>query len=219
MLTLEQRAELVVTDAWRRLPPIKRQASIAAIVLEDIGAKHGSFAPDGILTLSTRLFEGTNAAQIRMIDVNGNDPPLCEPCASRALGTTIHEMAHAIGMATGLDDTSEWLRLSGWCLSDDDPQGTARYWESRPGWFPHGPSSWRHRTGVFFCRDYSRKSPSEDFGDAVAYIALGWEQYFLGASGQAKLAYLRSEVWGENGARAIVAARQRWKKRLTGVGS
>lgn len=215
MLTLEQRAELVIAEAWRRLPPMKRQMAIEDIYLLDMGEKHGSYSPDDhILTLNTRLFSGDNPAQIEMIDVQGNDPPRCEPCVSRALATTLHEMAHAIGAVTGLDDTGEWMRLSGWVLSDDDPVGTARYWEYRAGWFPHGPSPWRHRTGVWFTRSYAKKSPQEDFADAVAYIALGWDAFFAKASGEAKLAYLRRKVWYENGVGAIRAAKIRWEKKL-----
>ena len=220
MLTLYQRAELVIAEAWRRLPPVKRQMAIAGIYLVDMGEKHGSYSPDDhILTLSVRLFEGDNPAQLRMIDVNGNDPPLCEPCASRALATTLHELAHAIGTATGLDNTSEWLRLSGWVLSDDDPPWTGRYWESRPGWFPHGPSPWRHRAGCWFTRNYAEKSPAEDFADCCTHIALGWSRFFdASANGQAKLAYLRREVWQETGTHAIVAARHRWQEKLAEVG-
>jgi hypothetical protein len=215
MLTLEQRAELVIAEAWRRLPPIKRQASIAEIVLEDLGAKHGSFNPDtGVLTLSTRLFEGDNAAQLMMIDCDGNAPPLREECVSRCLHTATHELFHAIGTTTRLDSTDEWLRLSGWIRRSDNPLGTDRYWESRVGW-EQGPSEWRHRVGCWWTRDYARRSPFEDFADCCTHIALGWSRFFeVSANGRAKLSYLRREVWGEKGTQAIAAARQRWQKRL-----
>lgn len=221
MLTLEQRAEAVLVEAWRRLPPLKRQTSIGEVIFADLGAKHGSWSPDThTLTLSTRLFTGETPAQLMLIDSDGNAPPLSHTYVSRALHTTIHELSHAIGTATGLDETSEWLRLSGWVLSDDDPPGTDRYWEDRPGW-PQGPSPWRHRTGgVWFVRDYSRKTPAEDFADAVTHVALGWSRFFeVSDSGRAKLCYVRREVWGERGAVAIAAARERWQARLlAGVG-
>ncbi len=219
MLTVNQRAELVLSEAWRRLPPIKRQMAIAGIYVIDMGEKHGSYSPDDkILTLSDRLFAGENPGQIRLIDIDGNDPPVREPYVGRALATALHECAHAIGTATGLDKASEWLGLSVWVLSDDDPQGTCRYWESRPGWFPHGPSPWRHRDDVFFTRVYAEKSPEEDFADAVAYVALGWARHFeTSANGRAKLAYIRKHVWQETGPRAITAARQRWQRRLVGA--
>lgn len=216
MTTYEARAEAVLLEAWRRLPPLKRDAYITRIDLDDLGAKHGSYAPDtGVLTLSTRLFMGANAAQVMMIDVNGETPPLCEPCCSRALHTSIHECLHAIGTATGLDSSEPWLRLSGFELTAMESQGTQRYWESRPGWEP-GPSPWRYREDAYMPRAYSGKSPQECFADCGTHVALGWTAGFdASANGRAKLAYMRREVWGERGMQAVQAAQQRWQGRLT----
>lgn len=219
MLTLDQRALAVLVAAWRLLPPMKNQALIAAVFLEDMGAKHGSYGiDDERMGLSTRLFQGENAAQLLMIDVHGNSPPQVAPFCSRALHTAIHELAHAIGAGTGLDATQEWLGLSSWVKDDDDPQGTGRYWENRPGWGPHGPSPWRYRLNTWFPRFYSTKSPHECFADCVAHIALGWSDFFEAPQPQranaiAKLRYLRREVWGERGALALAAARSHWQQR------
>lgn len=214
MLSLDDRARVVFTEAWHLLPPLKEAIVIDDIVLENLHAKHGSYDPDTqTLTLSTRLFMG-DVQEIPLIDVDGQDPPLTLPCVSRALHTTLHEIAHALGAATGLDSTPTWLRLSTWAEASDDPQGTARYWECRPGW-PYGPSSWRHRTGCWFVREYSRKSPHEDFADGVTHVALGWTDAFgTSANGSAKLAYMRQHVWQETGVSAMTAACRRWQKRL-----
>ena len=216
MLSLDDRVLAVLTEAWRLLPPLKSKAYLAAIGLERLGNQHGSYSPeDGTLILNVDLFIGGTPEQIRLIDVDGNDPPLCMPCVSRPLHTTLHELSHAIGTATGLDESPEWLALSGWQCAPDDPEGTARYWESRPGWAPQGPSEWRHRLGCWFTREYARRSPFELFADACTHIALGWTTPFATSpNGVAKLQYLRREVWGETGILALTAARDRWRQRL-----
>jgi hypothetical protein len=223
MLTLHDRALAVLVQAWRLLPAIKHQADLAAVEVCDMGAKHGSYAmDDGTLGLSTRLFMGDNPAQLMMLDVNGDAPPNTVPFCSRALHTALHELAHAIGAGTGLDDTDAWRGLSGWVQADDDPEGTRRYWESRPGWTPSGPSDWRYRVGTWFVRDYSTKSPYEDFADCVAHMALGWHDFLAApgpwqANGRAKLRYLTRQVWEETSSQALAAAAQRWRRRLVGV--
>ena len=213
MFSLEDRAVVALAEAWRLLPPIKRQADIAEIGLVDLGAKHGTYDLDThALLLSTRLFDGFSH-MVPLIDIHGNDPPQTTPCSSRALHTATHECAHAIGVATGLDSTSTWLRLSSWVQAEDTPQGTARYTEDRPGW-EQGPSDWRYRAGSWFPRKYSSKSPHEDFADCVAHVALGWHDFFVTPSGIAKLAYIRRAVWEEAGPLSIAAARDRWAGRL-----
>ena len=214
MLSLENRALAVLVSAWRLLPPMKHQALLSAVFLEDMGSHHGSYGiDDECLRLSTRLFQGENASQILLIDVHGNSPPQVEPFCSRALHTTLHELMHAIGAGTGLDATDEWLKLSGWVEDDDDPQGTGRYYENRPGW-PQGPSSWRYRMGgTWFARSYSTKAPVEDFADTATHIVLGWQDVMASPNGLAKLRYLRREVWGERGRVTVAAARDRWQAR------
>lgn len=217
MLTIPDRMQAVFAEAWALLPSIKHEAVLADVRLEDLGAVHGTYnTQTHILTLNARLFYGDNPAQVMMLDVDGNCPPKREPFTSRALHTCVHELAHAIGYATGLDDSRAWLALSGWSEdAETDPIGTARYTELRPGW-PYGTSEWRYRTGgTWFCRTYSTKSPYEDFADSVAHVALGWGD-FTGATGLRKLAYVRRHVWRETGARAMQAARQRWQRRLVG---
>ncbi len=215
MLTIDQRALAVLVYAWRLLPSMKHQALISAVFLEDMGARHGSYGiDDECLGLSTRLFQGENASQILLIDVHGNSPPQAEPFCSRALHTTLHELAHAIGAGTGFDETQEWLGLGGWVKDAKDPEGTGRYWERRPGWGPHGPSPWRYRLNTWFPRLYSTKSPHECFADCVTHIALGWQDVMATPNGRAKLRYLRRELWGERGAVTLAAARERWRGRL-----
>ena len=220
MISLEDRALAVLVAAWRLLPPMKHEALLSAVFLEDMGARHGSYGMDDeCLGLSTRLFQGENASQLLMIDVQGHSPPQVEPFCSRALHTTLHELAHAIGAGTGLDETQEWLHLGGWVKDDEDPEGTGRYWERRPGWGPHGPSPWRYRLNTWFPRLYSTKSPHECFSDCITHIALGWQDVMVSPNGLAKLRYLRREVWGERGRLTVAAARDRWQARwgLQGV--
>lgn len=213
MLSLDDRALAVFTEAWRLLPPLKRVIDLAGIGLEDLGAQHGSYNPDTHeLLLSTRLLDGP-AHMLPLIDVNGNDPPQCLPACSRSLHTAIHEAVHALGDATGLDKTLEWLRLSGFVESEDTPQGTARYWERRPGW-GNFASPWRYRVGSWFPREYSTKNPAECFADCVTHVALGWQDFFVTPNGLAKLAYIRRHVWEQRGPQTIAAARQRWQRRL-----
>ena len=218
MLSLSDRALAVCITAWGLLPSLKRDAWLRAVGLERLGAKHGSYDPDtGVIVLNRDLFQGETPAQIRLIDWDGNDPPLRVPCIARATHTALHEVAHALGAGTGLDARNDWLQLSSWVQADDDPAGTARYWEMRPGWEP-GPSPWRHRLGCWFTRAYARRSPQEDFADCVTHVALGWmEPFGASANGLAKLRYLRRYVWGETGALAFAAARDRWRQRLVPV--
>ena len=218
MLSLYDRAALVIDEAWRLLPPIKATAVISGIALEDLGQHNGSYNPDThLITLNERLFWGQDPSHLIMIDVQGNCPPQTWPVCSRALHTTIHEIAHAIGDATGLDTTPEWLALSGWEQAETLPAGTAHYVERRPGW-PWEVADWRYRLGgVWFARPYSTKSPQEDFGDCVAHACLGWFDFAMHPNGQAKLAYLRRYVWDEHGPRALAATRSRWTARLASI--
>ena len=217
MLALEDRVLAVLTDVWRQLPPIKHQSRIQAVGLEDLGAKHGGWDPETqVLTLSTRLFWGDTPAQLPMLDVNGDSPPLTVPCVSRAWHTTAHELFHAIGTATGLDSTAEWFRLSGWLETPEDLQSTGRYYERRPGWEP-GFSSWRYRRGAWFVRPYSTKTPHEDFADTATHVLLGWTDMHGTPNGLAKLRYLRKHVWQETGTASLIAAASMWRGRFQAV--
>lgn len=213
MQSLEDRALAVLCTAWSLLPDVKYDAFITAIKLEDLGSKHGSYSPDdGTLKLSTRIFWGTTPAEIQMIDIDGEYPPLRYPLCSRALHVCIHEIMHAVGATSGIDASEEWWSLSGWQEADDDPQGTARYWERRPGW-PEGRSEYRHRVGCWFAREYSTRSPFEDAADTATHMALGWHDEIAHPNGLAKFAYLRRHVWRETGTKSLAAAAQRWQRR------
>jgi hypothetical protein len=124
------------------------------------------------------------------IDCDGESPPLREPYALRALHTALHECAHAIGATFGFDTAPEWLSLSGFVEAPDDPDATRRYWERRPGWEADA-SSWRYAVGAWFPREYSSKSPQEDFADCVAHMCLGWDNIIEHENGRAKLRYVR----------------------------
>ena len=214
MLTLDQRVLAVVTHAWRLLPPRKTDAVITAIHLDDLGAKHGSFDPETcIITLSTRLFVGDTPEQLMSIDCYGDSPAQCEPFCSRALHTACHEASHAIGYATGLDDSAEWLALSGWQQTDEDLQTTGRYAERRPGWGTWD-SPWRYVKGSWFTRTYASSSPYEDFADCVTHLALGWTPFGSSSSAQQKLRYLRRTLCGETGSRYLAASVQRSRQQL-----
>ncbi len=214
MLTLEQRAVAVFARAWHLLPPRKTEAVITEVRLEDLGAKHGSFDPETcIITLSTRLFQGETPEQLMSIDLYGESPAVCEPFCSRALHTSLHEAAHAIGYATGLDESDEWLALSGWAHTDEDLQTTGRYTERRPGWGTWD-SPWRYTKGAWFCRQYASSSPAEDFADCVTHLALGWVPFGTSASAHQKLRYLRRTLAYETGTRYLTAVTQRYRQQL-----
>ena len=187
--TMQERALVVLTEAWRLLPDLKHDLQLTGIELDDLDTKHGSWSPEShVLRFSTRLFTGEDDAQLMMMDVNGWTPPMQTPYTSRALHTAIHEFGHALGTLTGADASKEWLAISGWVESDTDPQGTQRYHENRPGWGGY-ISEWRHTSGAWWCRDYSRRSPYEDFADCVAHTALGWFDFCTHPMGIAKLQY------------------------------
>ena len=215
MLSLDDRVLAVLCNSWILLPDIKYKAAISAIKLEDLQAKHGNYNLEScVITLSTRLFWGDNPSQIIMIDINGDSPPLVTPFSSRAIHTAVHEVAHAIGASTGLDDSKEWRDLSGWIKTSDDLQGYARRWERRPGW-EQGPSEWIHKEGTWFARDYARASVFEDFADCVAHVALGWHDFIVHPNGIAKFQYILRHVWRETGLRAMAASVQRWQERFS----
>jgi hypothetical protein len=186
-------AQAIVAEAWRLLPARKTAAVIAQVCLADLGAVHGIYHPDsGLLELNERMFGGDRT---HFIDDTGLERPLYGPAVSRALHTTLHEFAHAIG-----DRSRLWRSLSGWEEDPHDTPGTGRYVEARPGWTP-GPSPWRYRAGTYFCRVYSAKSPLEDFADVVTHRALGWTHGFTHrGNGQAKLAYINRYVWDDRDA-------------------
>lgn len=220
MLSIDARLEVVFCAVWAALPAVKSSAFLTAIGLEDLGAKHGSFNPDtGTIVLNTRLLLGATPQEIPLFDINGDSPPKRLPCISRIWHTLCHEVWHAIGQSTGLDRTTEWLDLSGFVEAPDTPNGTERYFESRPGWSPMGPSEWRYRLGGnFFPREYASRSPFECFADCCTHITLGWTSFFNAPppytdNALAKLAYLRRHVWGELGVGAVHAAHQRWHAR------
>lgn len=219
MISIPYRAQMVFDEAWKLLPPIKNELlGELSWHLEDLGAVHGRYSPEEqTIAINERLFYGDNPMQIMCIDVHGQCPPRSYPHCSRALHTTIHELFHALGNYTGADDTPQWHALSGWVQSEKDATlGTGRYHENRPGW-EQGPSEWRYRTGnTWFVREYSTKSPYEDFADAATHIALGWADFF-GENGFKKLVYLREKLWKETGEQFILAARERWGRYMQGV--
>lgn len=219
MLSIEERLALVVEDVWQVLPPLKRLVVDWPIILDPtLGATHGECAPEeGIIRIHPKLLTGDALQMLPLIDVNGADPPLVAPWVSRAWHTICHEVFHAIGFATGLDQEPAYLALYGWVKAGDDPPHTGRYWERRPGW-EQGPSAWRYRKDgqTFFVRDYSSKSPYEAMADSCAHIALGWTNSF-GRHGQRELAWLRRHVWEERGPRAVHAATERWRQQMCRV--
>lgn len=212
MLSLEDRAYAVLKDVWTLLPPCKQELNIQGIVFSDLGSKHGTWVPDEeMLYLSTRLFWGEDAWELMYIDHEGNMPPIHEDYTSRAWHTVCHELMHAIGTATGVDRSPEWLALSGWEQEQEDRHTTGRYYERRPGWTPHGPSDWRYRRGTWFPREYSSKSPHECMADCGTHIALGWHRSVTHPNGRAKVRYLQRELWGVREPARVQAATERWR--------
>lgn len=120
-----------------------------------------------------------------------------EPQLSRVAHTIIHEFAHAWGTSNHMDDTPEWLGLSGWQFQTGPvPAGKARYVERRAGW-PRESSPWVHDARAWFLRPYSAKSPAEDFADCVLFLLAGWGQRFDGG-GEAKRAYVAQRLPGSS---------------------
>ena len=215
MITLEDRAELVMAEAWALLPAVKHEAWITGVALEDLGSVHGSYSPEeGLITLSTRLFTGVDAWELLTIDQHGMSPAQDPVYCSRALHTATHETLHAIGYATGLDGSSAWIALSGWEETWEDRQSTGRYFERRPGWGDQGGSPWAYRKGTWFCREYSSKSPKEDFADCGTHIALGWHGGVTDTNGRAKIRHLVRHVWGETEKGRLDAVTQQWRARF-----
>jgi hypothetical protein len=104
MLTLTTRARAVLTAAWRCLPRSRLRAVVRQVRLDDLGAVNGLYDPDAAtITLNRRLFEAPHPGAVILIDWRGQCPPQDTPAVSRALHTTIHELAHALGQGTGLD--------------------------------------------------------------------------------------------------------------------
>lgn len=197
MITLQQRAGAVIQAAWNMLPASRARAAIREIKLDDLDTTNGVYEPGtGNLTLNVRLFFGSNQSHFPLIDHMGESPPMSDPFVSRALHTSIHEMAHAIGRGTGLDRSDEWMALCGWVEDYKEVPGFGRYVERRPGW-EQGPAEWRYLLGSWFPRDYSTKSPFEDFADCVTLRALRWEHRFRESDhGKMKLHFIQSNVWG-----------------------
>lgn len=217
MLSILDRATLVLAEAWRLLPPIKEEAHITDVVLRDLGAVHGLYTPSsGEIVLSARLFWGSTATDIDCIDIHGNDPPQVTPNIGRAVHTALHEAFHAILYAEGLDDSTEWLKLSGWVKAQDDPLGTQRYVETRPGW-TQGPSEWRHDASAYFVREYASRSPYEDAADFATWLALGWTAGITDANGLAKVRWLRRHLWEETGVHHLQASARRWQTKMQRV--
>ena len=215
MVSIDDRVLCVLCYGWKLLPPIKKTAVILGISIDDLGEKHGSFNPEScIITLNRRLFFGEKAEEIPGYDIQGNDPPQCEPWVSRALATWIHEAAHAIGYATGLDNTDEWIDICGFVHDPEtDPIGTSRYIETRVGW-EYGASEWRFPTNGWFPRPYSTKNPAECFADCVTHLALGWVPFGSSVSAHQKLRYLRRTLFQETGTRYLAAVTQRYQRQL-----
>jgi len=203
MLTLDARCRAVIICAYARLPKKHLYDAITSIEMADLGAHNGEFnSLSGRLRLNYRLFDGITSDDIPLIDDMGNFEPKTGRIVSRALHTTIHEMAHAIGEKTGLDQTPEWFKISGWANwpygeHPDMPPYFGRYFETRPGW-DHTPSEWVFHKDSWFTREYASKSPYEDFADCMAMKALGWELTFGMGHGLRKLNYIENRVYGLN---------------------
>lgn len=200
MLTLEDKARAVIISAWSKLPRKHTSAAIAKISIADLGVHNGEYNCLSLgIRLNYRLFDCLTVDDVPMIDDYGNFNPRSSRMASRALHTVIHEMAHAIGEKTHLDRNPEWLSISGWYETNQPmPMQYGRYIETRPGWDQEA-SSWTFRKDAWFFREYSSKSPYEDFADCVAIKALGWESRFGFKHGLKKLHYIERLVFGQRG--------------------
>jgi hypothetical protein len=217
MLTQEAKARAVIIRAWSMLPFGILSDAIQSVTISDLGAHNGEYwFDDCSIKLNRRLFLADTPDLVPLIDDYGNFDPKSSRVVSRALHTCVHEFAHAIGEKTGLDMSPEWLHLSGWVEWSPEkelPYRLDRYIERREGW-DEGPSDWAHDRQAWFYRDYSRKSPKEDFADSVALKALGWESRFDQGSGMRKLKYIERMVFKQEHAtfseNRMYARKQLW---------
>ena len=218
MLTLEDRLGLVLEDVWAQLPALKAQVPALTVrFAPELGAVHGQFRPESsVIMIHPKLCAGALPQLLPLIDIRGEDPPKVTPYISRMYHTLAHECFHALLYYAALDDDPAWLRLSGWAQAEDDPPGTERYTERRPGW-TQGPSEWRYTSGSYFIRPYSARSPYEDAADFATHELLGWTDAITDPNGRAKRTWLRREVFGERGLQALTATTQRWRGQLQAV--
>jgi hypothetical protein len=198
MLSTIDKARAVVIAAWAYMPNVVSEC-IKSIALADTGAANGGYIlSERRIELNWKLFESLGReGDIPLIDDMGNFNPRSSYVVSRALHTTIHEMSHGVGVYTGLHSDPAWISLSRWMRWPyaQMPASHNRYIETRDGW-EKGPSEWIFRADTWFPREYSSKSPFEDFADCMALKALGWEHRFDTGSGKRKLHFLEMRVFG-----------------------
>lgn len=224
MVTAEDLAGMMLDEGWRLLPACKWRAPITDVVFTDLGERHGAYDPARqVITLNLRLFLPPVQA-LPTYDVEGNAPAATTPWVYRGLATWLHEVAHALGHGTGWDADPAWLALSGWTYQplevlEVDPAPACRYREQRVGW-EYDVSPWRHARPCWFARDYSRKSPQEDFADCVTHVVLGWTAYFGDprggdpALGRQKLRYVQERLYDLDAAATFAAGLAAWRRRM-----
>ncbi len=91
--------------------------------------------------------------------------------------TAIHEMAHYIASEYNLDETPEWMELSGW-EDHGDPQGRENFEASKD-----------HT----FCSHYGSTNPGEDFAESVS--AYRFNPSLLKAASLEKYQFIKEHVF------------------------
>lgn len=86
--------------------------------------------------------------------------------------TVLHELSHNIGSAKKLDDSKEWLELSGWVKKDDN-------WE-------FGKDN--------FVSDYAASNPAEDFAETIVSFRFSPEK--LQKVSPEKYKFIKEKVFG-----------------------
>jgi len=112
--------------------------------------------------------------------------------------TIIHEIGHAIDNYK-LSLSPDWLAISDWkkhSIENQVPNEYLRYTEKRIGRTTDNlkldTSDWIYKKNSSFAREYSKKSPMEDFADSFSFVILGFDDKFKGDTGQLKLKYIKN---------------------------
>ncbi len=159
------------------------------ITFSDIGACHGEYEPSTKkLTINPSIFDYKSEYGSK-----DNKYP-------SYIHTLLHEIGHAIdNFRISLDPS--WLSISDWKqlpIQDEIPKGYERYIEKRNGRSTgdknEDHSDWIYKKDTEFVREYSKKTPFEDFADSFSFAILKFDNKFKGETGKKKLEFMQNII-------------------------